>query len=82
MWGIPAARNVKFGWPACAASTHNPQSVGKGRPIFSAGFGRLKIKERLHWLIGLGQAIQQTCGSGWTRTGKQLDDPEAGYPIM
>jgi ABC transporter substrate binding protein len=72
---------VEFGWPAGGASTHNSQSVSKRRPIFGAGFGRLEIKQRLHWLIGLGQAIQQTCGGGRTRTSKELDDAEAGYPI-
>jgi hypothetical protein len=81
MRGIPPAYKVKFGWPAGGASTHNPQSVSKRRPIFGAGFGWLKIKKRLYWLIGLGQVIQQTCGGGRTGTGKQLDDAEAGYPI-
>jgi hypothetical protein len=70
MWRIPSAYNVDLGWPACGAPADNPQSVGKGRPIFGAGFGRLEIKKRLDRLIGFGQAIQQTCGGGRTGTGE------------
>src|SRR5262249_28658150 len=81
MWCIPPAYKVELGWPACGAFTDNPQSVGKGRPSFGAGFGRLAMKKRLYRLIGFGQAIQQTCGGCWTRTRKELNDAKAGYPI-
>src|SRR5262245_24701813 len=37
MWCMPSAYKIEFGWPAGGAFTHNPQSVGKGRPIFGAG---------------------------------------------
>src|SRR5262249_42290691 len=43
--------------------------------------GRLEIKERLHRLIGFGQAIQHPCGRCRTCTRKELDDAEVGYPI-
>src|SRR5262249_39992837 len=81
MWRIPPAHKGEFGWAARRASTHQPQSIGKGRPIFGASFGRLEIKERPDRLIGFGQTIQQTCGGRRTRTRKELDDAEAGYPI-
>src|SRR5262249_21483307 len=81
MWRIPPAHKVEFGWPACRASAHQPQSIGKGRPIFGASFGRLEIKERPDRLIGFGQAIQQPCGGRRTWTGKEVDGAEAGYPV-
>src|SRR5262249_12262192 len=81
MWFIPPAYKVEFGWPACGASTHYLQRVGKGRPIFDAGFGPLEIKECLHRLVGFGQTIQQTCGRCRTSTRKELNDAKTGYPI-
>ena len=49
--------------------------------MFGACLRRLEIKERPDWLIGFGQAIQQTCGGRRTCARKELDDAEAGYPI-